>query len=199
MKLAYWLYYMKVNKANIIVGLVVMLVIFCMMWYFHGVISDYKRQVRDLSVRLAQADERVDTFFIRDSIPVTRVEVVEVDRTDYKEKLADKQLIKDLKLRVSELESVSEQVVSVRDTTYLSGNVDSDSILSYSDKWSTFVFHRTRGILDWEVRDSLSTYVSTEYRHHFLWWRWGRKGYQVAIVNHNPRARVKYEKYIKIK
>lgn len=156
-----------------------------------------KKEVRDLELRLANADEKIDTFIIRDSVPVAQVKVVEVDRTDYKKLLADRELIKDLKLKVSELESENQTLLSTRDTVVL--HPINDSTLTYRDKWCSFEYSLSTRVLDWEVRDSLSTFVSTEYRHHFLWWRWGKKGYKVTIVNHNPRSRVEYDKFIKIK
>lgn len=156
-----------------------------------------KREVRELEVRLASAAERVDTFIIRDSIPVAQVKVVEVDRTDYKKLLADRGLIKDLQLRVSELESENQTLLRTRDTVVL--NPINDSTLTYRDKWCSFSYVLGTRVLDWEVRDSLSTFVSAEYRHHFLIFRWGKKGYRVTHVNFNPRSRIVYDKYIKIK
>ena len=41
----------------------------------------------------------------------------------------------------------------------------------------------------YNIRDSLSTAVYREYRHHFLWWKWGTRGYRLKIVNFNPHAR----------
>jgi len=156
-----------------------------------------KKQIAELEVRLAKSTEKVDTFVIRDSIPVAVTHVVEVDRTDYKQILADKELIRDLRLRIKEIESENQTLLSTRDTVIL--NPLNDSILTYSDKWNRFSFELKSRVLDWEVRDSLTTLVSSEYRHHFLWWRWGKKGYQVTIVNHNPRSRIEYNKYIKVK
>lgn len=156
-----------------------------------------RREIRDLEVRLAQSVEKVDTFIIRDSIPVTRIKVVEVDKTDYKAQLADKKLIKDLELRIKEVESENRTLLSTRDTVVL--NPLNDSVLTYSDKWNSFSYELKSRVLDWEVRDSLVTFVSSEYRHHFLWWRWGKRGYNVSIVNFNPKSRILYEKFIKIK
>ena len=56
----------------------------------------YEREINTLNMRLALAIEHPDTFIIRDSIPVAQVKVVEVDKTDYKKQLADKELIKEL-------------------------------------------------------------------------------------------------------
>ena len=157
----------------------------------------YERQIRELEVRLAQSEEKVDTFVIRDTVHVAQTKVVEVDKTDYKKLLADKELIKDLGLKVSELESENKTLLSTRDTVVL--NPINDSVLAYKDKWFSFSYELNTRVLDWEVRDSLTTFVSAEYRHRFLWWKWGRKGYKVTIVNHNPKSRIEYSKYIKIK
>ena len=156
-----------------------------------------RKEIRELSVRLAQADEKMDTFCIHDSIPVTKIQVVEVDKTDYKKQLADKETIKELGLRVKQLESENRTLLATRDTVVLSPL--GDSVYGYRDKWVTFRYLMKEGVLDYSVRDSLTTYVAREYKHRFLWFKWGTKGYNVLIVSHNPKSRVEYSKYIKIK
>lgn len=185
------------KRGDLYWALFVICVIVSMLWLASSDRRRYERQIRDLEVRLAKSEEKVDTFVIRDTIHVAQTKVVEVDRTDYKKQLADKQLIKDLGLKVSELESENRTLLSTRDTVVL--NPVNDSILTYSDKWFSFSYDLDSRVLDWEVRDSLTTYVSQEYRHRFLWWKWGRKGYKVTIVNHNPRSRIEYSKFIRIK
>ena len=185
------------KKGDIIWGVFVVGVIIAMLGLSARENRAYEKQIRELEVRLATADEKADTFFIHDSIPVYQTKIVEVDKTDYKKLLADKQLIKDLGLKVSELESENRTLLSTRDTVVL--KPINDSILTYSDRWNSFSYETKTRVLDWEVRDSLTTYVSQEYRHRFLWWKWGRKGYNVTIVNHNPKSRIEYSKFIKIK
>lgn len=158
----------------------------------------YEHEINTLNMRLALAIEHPDTFIIRDSIPVTQVKVVEVDKTDYKKQLADKELIKELGLRVKEVEAENRYLMSTRDTVVLKPEFG-DSILTYRDRWNSFSFEPRSRVLDWEVRDSLVTYVSSEYKHHFLWWRWGLKGYKVTNVNFNPKSRIVYNKYIRVK
>ena len=156
-----------------------------------------KKEIRTLEARLAEAHEEPERIYIHDSIPVTKIKVVEVDKTDYKKQLADKETIKELGLKVSQLESENRTLLAAKDTVYLSHL--SDSVYGYSDKWVTFRYLMKSGVLDYAVRDSISTFVAREYKHRFLWWRWGTKGYNVLIVSHNPKSRVEYSKYIKIK
>jgi hypothetical protein len=159
--------------------------------------KSYEREINTLNMRLALAIEHPDTFIIRDSIPVAQVKVVEVDKTDYKKQLADRELIKELGLKVSQLESENRTLLNTRDTVVL--KPENDSVLSYRDNWVTFKYLMNERVLGYSVRDSLSAFVSREYKHRFLWWRWGTKGYNVSIVSHNPKCKVEYNKYIKIK
>ena len=156
-----------------------------------------KKEIRELSIRLAQSEEKKDTFYIHDSIPVTKIQVVEVDKTDYKKQLADKETIKELGLKVKQLESENRTLLATRDTVVLTPI--NDSVYSYQDKWVSFKYLMKERVLDYAVRDSLSTYVAKEYKHKFLWFRWGTKGYNVFIVNHNPHSKVEYSKFIRIK
>ena len=156
-----------------------------------------KKEMRALEVRLAQSEERMDTFWIHDSIPVTKVKVVEVDKTDYRKQLADKETIKELGLKVKQLESENRTLLATRDTVFLSPL--NDSVYVYKDNWVLFKYLVNERVLDYAVRDSLSTYVAREFKHRFLWWRWGTKGYNVYIVSHNPKSRIEYSKYIKLK
>ena len=160
--------------------------------------SSLKSQVRDLQVQLAESQQKADTFYIRDSIPVWKERIVEVDRTDYKKLLADKELIKELKLKVAQVEAENRMLLGTRDTVYLSKN-DRDSVLRYHDQWADFAYFEEKRRLEYAVRDSLTTFIAREYKHRFLWWKWGTKGYNVYHVNYNPHSRIYYNKYIRVK
>lgn len=156
-----------------------------------------KKEIRELSVRLANAKEDKEIIYIHDSVPATKIKVVEVDKTDYKKLLADRETIKELGLKVKQLESENRTLLGSRDTVYLKPL--NDSVLFYNDKWVSFRYLMTERVLDYAVRDSLTTYVAKEYKHRFLWFKWGTKGYNVFIISHNPKSKVEYSKYIKLK
>lgn len=156
-----------------------------------------KRQVRDLQVQLAESRQKADTFYIHDSIPVWKERIVEVDRTDYKKILADRELIKALQLKIAQVEAENRMLLGTNDTVFLESG--RDSVLRYSDKWADFAYYEDKKRLEYAVRDSITTIVSREYKHRFLWWKWGTRGYNVHVVNHNPRGKVYYNKYIRVK
>lgn len=156
-----------------------------------------RSRISELEISLARAEQKVRTIVIRDTIKVSQAKVVEVDKTDYKKELADKELIKDLQLKLGQIESENRMLRETRDTVYLSSV--NDSTLRYHDKWVDFEYMVGQKMLGYAVRDSLSTYIVREYKHKFLWFKWGTKGYDIYIVNHNPHSSVVYDKYIKIK
>ena len=134
---------------------------------------------------------------IRDSIEVVTQVVVEVAPKSLKDALAeDEQLIRELRLKVKQLEALQTTTIETSDTTPAHHDAD-NSLFYYSDQWADLQLSLKDSTFYYNIRDSLSTMVYREYRHHFLWWKWGTKGYRLKIVNFNPHARVTYNKYIK--
>ena len=148
-------------------------------------------------VELAQADIPLQRDTIRDSIEVVSQVVVEVVPKKMKEALAaDEQLIKDLRLKVRQLEALQTTTIETSDTTPAHHDAG-DSLFYYSAQWADLRLSLKDTTFYYNIRDSLATIVSRQYSHRFLWWRWGTKGYEVKIVNFNPHAHVTYNRYIK--
>lgn len=189
----------KKSGFKLLLGLVVSFLFLGLLCSEYMANSSLRSQIRDLQVQLAESQQKADTFYIRDSIPVWKERIVEVDKTDYKKLFADKELIKELNLKISQIEAENRLLMGTRDTVYLSK--DRDSVLRYSDKWADFAYYEEKKRLEYSVRDSLTTFISREYKHRILWGliKWGTKGYSVYHVNHNPNSRIYYNKYIKVK
>lgn len=153
-----------------------------------------------LGVELAHAQiaPSIVRYTIRDTIPVSTAPVVSINRSTYKSDVADKQLLKDLQLRTGQIRSQQEERFSYTDTVQMTGT--GPTVLNYSDKWTdlTLRLMPSDTTLVYSVRDSVLTLVYREYKHKFLWWRWGTKGYKVKVVNFNPHATIRYNQYIKV-
>lgn len=189
------------SKSEVIRSFFVVLgiIVICLVIVIRGTMKEraLKQQIRDLQVELAHTTIPLVIDTIRDSTTVATQRIVEVDRTDYKKQVADAQLIKDLKLRVAQIESENAMLREIADSLQLVAV--NDSLYAYHDHWADFVVDTKSGWMDYAVRDSFVTYVSRIYKHKFLWWKWGTKGYEVKHVNFNPRASVKYARTIKVK
>ena len=194
----------KTKKILDIMAFVVIVLVLITAAYYAGHRRTVKLQQRisDLEVQLAHATIPMRTDTIRDSIPVVIQEIVEIDKTDYKQQAADHQLIKELNLKVSQIQSENQQLRETLGKVQLQPvKNDSDSLFSYHDHWADFELNMQSKQLDYAVRDSLATYVSREYRHSILWGliKWGTKGYNLHIVNFNPHSKIRYSQTIIVK
>ena len=163
-------------------------------------LDDYhrKQEVKELKARLAHAQiaPMVEYATIRDTIPVATSVVIPVERSTYKTELADKQLIKELRLRIGQIETQQRSGTAIHDTVRLSAKANSR--YEYADRWARFTLRMKPPdtTLAYSVRDSITTIVYREYKHKFLWWKWGTKGYKVKIVNFNPHSTIRYDQYV---
>lgn len=154
-----------------------------------------------LREELAKAQQYVplhkDT--IRDTVEVVTQKVVEVVKI--KEVLTDEDrvLLKDAGIAAKELMSLQKTGMETKDSVNLSAkdSTKDDSPLYYKDAWAEFEFHNKR--LRYSVKDSLAIAVKKEYKHRFLWWKWGVKGYEVKVLNFNPNATIRYNTLVKRK
>lgn len=147
---------------------------------------------------LAHSTVELQRDSLSDGREVVSQPPVIIDKTDYKRLEADQALIKELKLRIEQVESENRTLLATKGQVVFKTAADSDSILRYHDRWVDFSYLVKPRILNYNVRDSLSTFVSREYKHKFLCFRWGIKGYNVHIVSHNPNSSIEYNRYIKV-
>ena len=165
--------------------------------YMESGLSRLKSENKQLRYELAHATLPLARDTIRDSIEVVTQTVVVVDRPELKRALdQERQLVKDLQLKVAQLEAVQITAVNTEDSVPAQYSRP-DSLFHYSDQWADLRLNLKDTTFYYNIRDSLATVVYREYRHHFLWWKWGTKGYRLKIVNFNPSAHVTYNKYIK--
>lgn len=132
------------------------------------------------------------TSVFRDSLQRSETKAKEYTVSDIKEEKAIKKVVEDAGVSIKEVESIHNVAVCTLDTII----IDTTKHVAVHDKWLDLEIKDT--ILTYSVKDSLTVFVSTNYKHRFLWWRWGRKGYKVNIVTHNPHSKIKYNEYIMI-
>ena len=185
-------------KNGLLIIIVPIAVIACVLCRHQSArVDELNYLLQQTRVELAQAEIPLQRDTIHDSIEVVTQVVVEVAPKSLKDALAeDERLIKDLRLKVKQLEALQTTTIDTSDTTPAHHDA-SDSLFYYSDQWADLQLSLKDTTFYYNIRDSLATVVYREYRHHFLWWRWGTKGYRLKIVNFNPHARVTYNKYIK--
>lgn len=162
-------------------------------------IKELEAEIERQSIELAHAHIPMQRDTIHDSIEVATQVVVEVVPDYVKDAMANYQsTIKALGLRVQQLESLQSTTIRTADTVKAIPT-DDDNIFCYHDKWADISVSLHDSTIYYNIRDSLTTMVYREYKHRFLWWRWGTKGYRVKIINFNPNTSVSYNRYILVK
>lgn len=135
---------------------------------------------------------------IRDTVEVVTQKVVEVEKIKEVLTKEDRALMKDLGVKVKELESLQKTGMETRDTVVLAAmpqQTGRDSVLAYHDAWADFEYYNKT--LKYAVRDSLAIAVRREYKHRFLFWKWGVKGYEIKCVNFNPNSSIRYNTFVR--
>lgn len=186
---------MKRLLIEMVIGMIVVV-------FGRYMVVSHQREVRQLRSELANAQQYVpierDTVLIHDTLrevatsPVIMAELRDLRR----QRLIDEETIRALGLRLKQLDAVQTTTVETKDTARAADVINS-SLFSYDDGWSHLEFSLEDSTFYYNIRDSLATVVYHEYKHRFLWFRWGVKGYKVKIVNFNPHARVIYNRYVK--
>jgi len=157
-----------------------------------------KLETEEMKMQLAHAqiEPLIQCDTIRDTVTVATSAAIPVERRTYKTEMADKKLIKELRLKLGQIEAQQLSGTDIHDTVRL--EIKGNSRYEYADRWTHFTLSMKPPdtTLVYSVRDSVTTFVYREYKHKFLWWKWGTKGYKVKIVNFNPHAKIGYEQYV---
>lgn len=181
--------------AVILSFLMVLLTIFASFLIFE---SRQKKANEALKLQLHQLQLKYSPMqrdTIRDSIKLVTQQVMVMDRGEYKLLAADRKLLEDLNLKLRQV--VSDQRVSmVTSDTVKTKRLN--SVYSYSDAWLSLRLDTADSILTYRARDSLQCIVVRQFKHKFLWWKWGTKGYNVKVLNFNPHSTILYNSYIQV-
>lgn len=181
--------------AVILSFLIVLLTIFASFLIFE---SRQKKANEALKMQLHQLQLKYSPMqrdTIRDSVKLVTQQVMVMDRGEYKLLAADRKLLEELNLKLRQV--VSDQRVSMVTSDTVKTN-RLNSVYSYSDAWLSLRLDTADSILTYRARDSLQCIVARQFKHKFLWWKWGTKGYNVKVLNYNPHSTILYNSYIQV-
>lgn len=184
----------KIQKVAI--GISIIIIIFALINPFN---SSKDEEIKRLKYELAHAQVYVplERDTIRDTVEVVTAPVITAElKALRKQHIIDEQLIKDLQLKMKQLDAVQTTSIETKDTARAAYSHNSN-LFSYEDEWSHLEFDPHNSTFYYNIRDSLATAVYHEYKHRFLWWKWGVKGYKVKVVNFNPHSTIRYNTYVK--
>ena len=138
----------------------------------------------------------LNNFKFRDSLNAVENGRLKLSISELKElREADFKLIKELKLRSKDVETITKVKVVTRDSIVFQLK---DSCINYESEW-TKVSGCIGDTLSIETSDSIAFIAHKEYKHKFLFFRWGLERAKVKIINFNPRSSVKSPEWIDLK
>ena len=138
----------------------------------------------------------LNNFKFRDSLNAVENGRLKLSISELKElREADFKLIKELKLRPKDVETITKVKVVTRDSIIFQLK---DSCINYESEW-TKVSGCIGDTLSIETSDSIAFIAHKEYKHKFLFFRWGLERAKVKIINFNPRSSVKSPEWIDLK
>ena len=151
----------------------------------------------DSEPQLSRTDSNSDKVlnFQLDSFNYGSFEVEILSKRDVK-KAVDKAIASEIGMPRSSVESKMGLTIATTDTVKLTQKTE--SIYIYKDRWLDAKVNLYDSTMTYKARDSLSQYIERIYKHKFLFWKWGTKGYRVHIINHNPNSKIEYADYIRV-
>lgn len=189
---------MKGFERKMVIGCMFLMVLLTIVGSFLIFDSRQKKANEEMRMQLHQLQLQYSPLqrdTVRDSIKLITQQVMVMDRGEYKLLAADRQLMKDLQLKISQV--VSDQRVSMVTADSVK-TTRHNSIFAYSDAWLSLRLDTADSILIYRARDSLQCIVARQFKHKFLWWKWGTKGYNVKVLNFNPHSTILYNSYIQV-
>ena len=200
--------FLKKNYLLVIIAYAVLMTI-GVYWLFvkNGKLSDDNDRLSNNQTALT---EEVQYYKTESGKNAARVTELTLKKGEFEKMCQDQvEVIKDLKLKLKRVESISTTatntsitvVTQLRDTVIVRDTLTVDTVkhFTWSDSWN-----RIHGIVDdksvectYEGTDTLNI-VATRVPKKFLFFRWGTKYIQIDAVNSNPSSKITYNRTVKI-
>ena len=161
--------------------------------------DEYKRSVYALLDTVER--QRIDSTRMAYTISQ-----VKLDRDEYKRRNEeDTKTIKELGARLKDIQSISKTEVEAR--VPISFHLDSQLLderpITLLDvdryKSASLIISKDSIIGSVTIKANLTQYMYADYKHRFLWWRWGLRGIKQTIVCDNPNVIIGYASYYSFK
>lgn len=182
-------------KKYLLIAIIVLLgIVACLSTSLKKETEERSRQERNVEI----LNDDIERYKFQDSL-----NAISVGRLNYtvaelkKYRAQDAKLIKDLNLRLKDVKEIIKTEIITRDSlVYI---LDTLGCFHHRSKWLKVDACTRDSSMVIESRDSIAQIIHTEYKHRFLWWRWGVKGFYQEIINFNPHSNIEYNEFIQVK
>lgn len=176
--------------------IIFILILFILLAAITGLYNSTLKEKQRIEANQTTLMTSLNNFKFRDSLNAVENGRLKLSISELKElREADFKLIKELKLRPKDVETITKVKVVTRDSIIFQLK---DSCINYESEW-TKVSGCIGDTLSIETSDSIAFIAHKEYKHKFLFFRWGLDRAKVKIINFNPRSSVKSQEWIDLK
>ena len=189
------------RKVTLVVFVVIIVLI--VLAIFQGIsISRLSEEVERQKSNVQTLVDKELSYKICDSINVAAIQALQLDKDQFEAMILDKdKQIRELKnQRKKDIEyysklSVGDTFILYRDR-FIEVPLGKDTCIGYYDNYIQLT--QCPDCTYIEVQDTIKQVISKQYKHKFLWFRWGLKGFTQDVWSTNPHSKVHFEEFIKI-
>jgi hypothetical protein len=189
------------NKIYILIVFIFAIVLFSNVYLFneHTEMRDIANRREDVIINLNQS---VKKYQLKDSSQVVQLNKLNLTLDEFK--LINTQqlkLIKDLSIRLKDVESTGSIIINSKDTLYVPVTTlsNNDRTFEYEAKWISIqgVVSEDEACITYNKRDSITVIESIE-RKRFLFIRYGVKNRKVTVVSADPKSVINVGDWVRI-
>ena len=176
--------------------IIIILILFILIGFLYSSNSTYKKENKRLSENNTTLLSKYSVQMFRDSLNVVEIGKLSLTINELKQyRTDDARLIKQLKLKPKEVQTIIKTKIETRDSIVF---ILKDSCINYKSEWLD-ISGCLNDTLYVNSKDSITQIFHKEYKHKFLFIKWGFIGIKQKIINFNPKSSIKYSEWIEIR
>lgn len=184
-------------KKYIVISIVV-LTLLGMLFVSHKMYLKEKRERIRQQSNVETLMTNVKHYKVSDSLNAVSVASLNLNVSELKKyRAGDVALIKELKLKPGRVDYITKYLIETKDSLVYVIQ-PSDSCFHYKSKWLQVDACIRDSSMYISSKDSIAQIFHREYKHKFLFLKWGTKGFKQEIINFNPHSVIRYPEFIEL-
>lgn len=191
---------MKKTNKFLLIAIAIITVLVAFMVTQCSKIGNLKEEVKEQKENVKILKYKEHLYHISDSVKVAEIRALQLDKKQFEDLVLEKdrqieQIRNERKKEIeyySRLTKTDSFYITQFDTIY----VGKDTCFSYDDGYLSLT--TCKGFSSIETKDTIKQVISAEYKHKFLWWKWGLKGITQDVWSTNPHSNIHFEEFVKL-
>lgn len=191
---------MKKTNKFLLIAIAIITVLVAFMVTQCSKIGNLKEEIKEQKENVKILKYKEHLYHISDSVKVAEIRALQFDKDQFEKLILEKdrqieQIRNERKKDIdyyTKLSKTDSFFITKFDTIF----VGKDTCICYDDDYLSFSM--CNGFTKFTTNDTIKQVISTEYKHKFLWWKWGIKGITQDVWSTNPHTNIHFEEFVKI-